>query len=436
MHIKNILILGSGGREEALADAYAKNKHVENIYLAPGNGLTGFRNKKIRALSDVVVNDFEKILQVCKTNKIDLVDVASDEPLSLGFVDKLCEHNIQAFGASQKASEVEWNKEWSRNFMKKYKLPIPRYESFTDSKKAISYIEKLKEQPLFVKASGLALGKGALFAKNKKEALDAILEMKKFGSSGNTFLIEECMMGEEFSLFALCDGKDYVIVGAAQDHKTVFNKNTGPNTGGMGCVFPGLVVNKKIITECEKTILKPFMKGMITEKRPYSGVLYFGGMITKTGIKIVEFNARWGDPEAEVILPGITTDYLSIVKKILDKKLKGTKINLDKKTRVSVAGCAAGYPDDYKEVKGEKVLGIERVSNDALIFGSGIKKEGKNFTVSGGRILHIVGQGKDVIDARAQAYSEISKIFVEGNNLHYRTDIGWRDVERKNMFNS
>lgn len=431
MQIKNILILGSGGREEALADIYSKNKYVKKIYIAPGNGLTGYRNKKVIALSSVPVNDFEKILHACKMYKIDLVDVASDEPLSLGFVDKLQEHNIKAFGASKKASEVEWNKEWSRDFMKKYKLPIPHYESFTDSKKAIFYIEKLKEQQLFVKASGLALGKGAIFAANKKDAINAVMEMKKFGDAGSTFLIEECMTGEEFSLFVLCDGKDYVIVGAAQDHKTVFNQNVGPNTGGMGCVFPGLVVNQKVIKECEKNIIKPFMQGMAKEERPYSGVLYVGGMITKAGIKIVEFNARWGDPEAEVILPAITSDYLVIVEKILHKKLKGTNLRLDKKVRVSVAGCSSGYPDDYKSVKGKKVLGLQNISKKSLLYGSGIVKNNKDFLVNGGRIFHVVGVGSDVIEARGNAYGEISKTYVEGNNLHYRTDIGWKDVERK-----
>lgn len=430
MHIKNILILGSGGREEALADVYSKNKSVVNIYIAPGNGLTGFRNKKVKSLSDASVNDFEKVFLICKKLKIDLVDVASDEPLSKGFVDKLQEQNIMAFGASQKASEIEWNKEWSRNFMKKYKLPIPRYESFTDSKKAIAYIGKLNEQPLFIKASGLALGKGAIFAENKKAAIDAIYEMKKFGDAGSTFLIEECMIGEEFSLFVMCDGRDYVIIGAAQDHKTVFNKNTGPNTGGMGCVFPGLVVNPKIIKECESNIIKPFMKGMALEKRPYVGVLYFGGMITKSGVKVVEFNARWGDPEAEVILPSIKTDYISIVKNILDKKLKDTKILLDQKTRVSIAGCSTGYPDDYKNVKGKRIFGLENISKDSLVYGSGVIKNKNDLVVNGGRIFHVVGVGKDVIDARSKAYLEISKVFVEGNNLHYRTDIGWKDVER------
>lgn len=431
MQIKNILILGSGGREEALADAYSKNKNVKAVFIAPGNGLTGFRNKKVRALLDTPVNDFKKILQACKAHKIDLVDVASDEPLSLGFVDKFQEEGIYAFGASKNAAEIEWNKEWSRDFMKKYKLPIPQYVSFTDSKKAVSYIEKLPEQPLYVKASGLALGKGALFAANKKEAIAAVMDMKKFGDAGSTFLIEECMKGEEFSLFVLCDGEDYAIIGAAQDHKTVFNQNVGPNTGGMGCVFPGLVVDQKVIKSCEEKIIKPFLQGMVREERPYSGVLYVGGMITKTEIKIVEFNARWGDPEAEVILPAIKTDYLSIVEKILENKLKGTKIILDKKTRVSVAGCSYGYPDDYKNVKGKKVFGLENVLKNTLLYGSGVTKQNKDILVSGGRIFHIVGVGKDVIQAREKAYSEIAKIYVEGNNLHFRTDIGWKDVERK-----
>lgn len=429
MRIKRILILGSGGREEALASAYAKNTNTEKIYIAPGNGLTGFKNKKIIPLSNVPSTNFEKILDACKKYKIDLVDVAQDEPLSLGFVDMLLAKHIIAFGPSKDASELEWNKEYSRNFMKKYNIPSPTYASFSDIKEAETYINLLKEQPLFVKASGLALGKGAIYAKNKTHARTLLQEMSKFGKSGETFLIEECMVGEEFSFFAICDGNNYSVIGAAQDHKRIYNQDIGANTGGMGCVFPCELVDKKITQEVEKKVLKPLIEGMKKEGRAYSGILYIGGMMTSKGVKIVEFNCRWGDPEAEVILPSLKNDYLSVVEAVVSGTLQKLKITTDKNVRVSVAACASGYPDDYSLVVGKEILGIEKIT-EAIVYGAGLKKQNNKYVVSGGRILHVVGEGKNIHEARAQAYGAISKMYVSGDNLHYRTDIGWRDVER------
>lgn len=429
MQIKRILILGSGGREEALASVYAKNTNTEKIYIAPGNGLTGFKNKKIIPLSKISSSDFNAVHNACKKYKIDLVDVAQDEPLSLGFVDMLRAKGFIVFGPTKDASELEWNKEYSRDFMKKYNIPSPIFESFSDIKKAETYIRSLKEQPLFVKASGLALGKGALHAENKAEAIKHVQEMSKFGKSGETFLIEECMTGEEFSLFALCDGVSYSIIGAAQDHKRIYNHDKGPNTGGMGCVFPCKLVDKKISKEVEEKILKPLLKGMVKEGRPYSGILYIGGMMTKKGVQVVEFNCRWGDPEAEVILPSLITDYLRIIESVINNKLDKINVVTDNKVRVSIAGCALGYPDDYTAVKGKMILGLEK-KIDASIFGAGIRKKNDKYYVSGGRILHIVGVGKDINEARKQAYSDISSLYVSENNLYYRTDIGWREVER------
>lgn len=429
MQVKRILILGSGGREEVLASAYAKNKNTEKIYIAPGNGLTGFKDKKILPLPHVYSNNFDAIVAACKKYNIDLVDVAQDEPLSLGFVDKLKEKNISVFGPSKNSSELEWNKEYSRNFMKKYKIPTPEYASFSDTKKATAYIRNLKEQALFVKASGLALGKGALYAASKKEAINHLEEMKQFGKSGETFLIEECMTGEEFSFFVICDGASYVMVGAAQDHKRIYNHDQGPNTGGMGCVFPSLIVDKKITQDVEERIIKPLIDGMIKEGRAYSGILYIGGMLTNKGVKVVEFNCRWGDPEAEVILPSLKTDYLRIVEAVINGTLGKIKITNDNLTRVSVAACALGYPNDYDNVKGKAIFGLEKKVN-AIIFGAGIKKQNNKYLVSGGRVVHVVGEGNDINEARRHAYSAISEIYIAENNLYYRTDIGWRDVER------
>lgn len=427
-----VLIIGSGGREHALAQAYAKSKEVDQVIVAPGNDFMSFQNKKIQTLPKIGVFDFDAISAFAKEEHIDLVDVAQDDPLAAGLVDQLDYENIKTFGPSQNAAEIEWNKAWARIFMQKYGLPIPHYQYFSNEKEAIKYVNALPNQTLFIKAAGLAAGKGVVRADNKQEAEEAILSMKRFGKSGKTFLIEDALVGEEFSFFAICDGTNFVITKPAQDHKTVNDNDQGPNTGGMGCVAPALIVTEKIRKEIEEKIFKPFMKGMQQEARPFSGILYLGGMVTKNGVEIVEFNARWGDPEAEVILPSIQTDYLTIVQAVLDKKLINTKISFDNKTRISIAGCAKGYPQDYSAVKGKEIFGLEKAMKlpDISIFGAGITRKNNKFYVNGGRVFHLVAEGKDIQEARERAYDAMKQISIEGNNLHYRTDIGWRDLAR------
>lgn len=428
-----ILIIGSGGREHIIAEKYAECKRVTVVFVAPGNDFMEETNKKIRIVPHIHQLDLEKIVAFAKKEKVDLVDVAMDDPLAQGAIDLLLKNGIAAFGPTKKAAEIEWSKTWSRDFMKKYKLPTPHYQSFTNEKKAIAYISKLPEQPLFIKASGLALGKGALFAGNRKEAIAAIKEMKNFGNAGKEFLIEECLFGEEFSLFAICDGKSYTILGNAQDHKRALDNDKGLNTGGMGCVSPTGSLTPSIIRIIEQKILKPFMKGMKEEGRPYTGILYLGGMITKKGVQIVEFNARWGDPEAEVILPGIKNDYIDIVQAVLNHSLHKLTIKVDNKVRISIAGYAHGYPDDYSAVKGKEIFGLDLALHPrgVNVFGAGIKKVGKNFVVNGGRVFHLVAEGDTIQQARKRAYNAMRHITIEGNNLHYRTDIGWRELERE-----
>lgn len=427
-----ILIIGSGGREHALANAYSKSKKVTHVFVAPGNTFMDIQNKKISSVNLIGMLEIDKLVAFAKKGKIDLVDVAQDEVLARGFVDRFTKEGFITFGASQKASQIEWDKEWARTFMQKYKLPIPVFASFSDTKKAIAYIEKTPEKLLFIKASGLALGKGVIRADTKQEAKAAVLSMQQFGKSGETFLIEEGLVGEEFSFFAICDGESFIVTKAAQDHKTVFEGDTGPNTGGMGCVAPASVVNKKIEKEVEEKIIKPFIKGMQKEGRPYSGILYLGGMLTTKGIKIIEFNARWGDPEAEVILPSVKTDYLSLVEAVITKKLSKKKVVFDNKVRISIAGCARGYPTDYSAVKGKEVFGLLDAAKlpGISIFGAGISMKDNRCFVNGGRIFHLIAEGATITQARFRAYAAMSMIYIEGNNLHYRTDIGWREVER------
>lgn len=428
----NILVIGQNGREHALAQAYAKSKNVKKVIMTPGNGLTDFENNKVKNYPDIPMKDFKGILRVCKKEKIDLVDVAQDDVIAQGYVDKLEKVGIAAFGPTKMASQLEWDKAWARNFMIKYKLPIPKFSSFENKKEAIQYINFLPEQVLFIKAAGLALGKGVIRAENKKEAIEAINTMSKFGKSGETFLIEETLVGEEFSLFAICDGENFVTAKTAQDHKRIYDGDKGPNTGGVGSVSPTGAVSSKIIKEIESNIIKPTLLGMKNEGRPYKGILYLGGMLTKDGVKIIEFNCRWGDPEAEVIVPSIQTDYLTIVTAVRAGKLNKLKIKFDDKIRLSVAGCAKGYPGDYSAVKGKEILGLaEAMKLDGItIFGAGIERKGKKLFANGGRIFHVVGEGKNILEAMEKAYKTISLISIEGKNLYYRTDIGWRDLGR------
>ncbi len=428
----NILVIGQNGREHALALSYAKSNLVKKVIMTPGNGLTDFENSKIKNYPEIGMMDFDEIVKVCREEEIDLVDVGQDDIIAAGYVDKFEKLAITAFGPTQKASQLEWDKEWSRNFMVKYKLPIPEFASFSDSKKAKSCINSLPEQVLFIKASGLAFGKGVVRADNKKEAIQAVSDMAKFGKAGETFLIEEALVGEEFSLFAICDGEDFVVAKTAQDHKRIYDGDKGPNTGGVGCVAPIGTVSSGVIREIEEKIIRPTLLGMKKEERTYSGILYLGGMLTKQGVKIIEFNCRWGDPEAEVILPSITTDYLDLAQAVISGKLNKSKIEFDDKVRVSVAGCSKGYPGDYASVKGKEIFGLNKAMKvpGITIFGAGIKKVGKRFFVNGGRIFHIVAEGKNVLKAREKAYKAMALVNIEGNNLHYRTDIGWRDVER------
>ncbi|MBI2074712.1 MAG: phosphoribosylamine--glycine ligase [Candidatus Levybacteria bacterium] len=430
----NILVITANGREHALADAYSKSKKVKKVVMIPGNGLTDFTNPKIKNYPDVSITDFDGIIDVCRKEEIDLVDVSQDDIIAAGYVDKLEALGIQTFGPTQKAAEIEWSKKWARDFMAKHNLPIPHFKSFNNQKEAIEYINSLTEQILYIKASGLAAGKGAIRAENKKEALDAILAMNQFGKAGETFVIEECLIGEEFSLFAICDGENFQVASVAQDHKTVYESDKGPNTGGMGCVAQTNALNSSMIRIIEQKILKPFIEGMQKENRPYKGVLYLGGMVNKNDVKIIEFNARWGDPEAEVIIPGIKNDYLSIVEAVTMKQLNNVTIKLDGKIRISIAGCSRGYPNDYSIVKGKEIFGLKEAMGlpGISIYGAGIKRQGKRFFVSGGRIFHLVAEGENIIQARVRAYGAMAMISIEGNNLHYRTDIGWRDVMRIN----
>lgn len=428
---KTILITDAGGRGAALVDKYGQSKYVGKILVVPGNDLMQINTKKqVVTFPHLKTISVAEILEICKKEKVDSVDVAQDNAVEVGLVDELNKLGVPAVGPTRGAGQIEWDKGWSRQFMDKYEIPRPQFYIFKSQKFAIDFVKKNPNERWFIKASGLAEGKGAIPTSNVDEAVSAIRQMSRFGKSGGTFLLEEWLEGEEFSAFALCDGDNFKIVGYAQDHKRVFDGDQGPNTGGMGCVSNPLIINSNIKYQISN-IFKKTLKGMKKEGRPYSGVLYLGGMVVSGMVYVIEFNARWGDPEAEIILPSIKNDLYEVSMSIISGGLKDINIEIDKKIRVVVAATAKGYPEDYLKVKGKRIYGIDKaIKKGVKIYGAGIKKDGKDWVVNGGRVLYLVGEGEDVLEAREKAYQAIAQINIEGNNLHYRRDIGWRDIER------
>jgi len=432
---KIVLVIDGGGRGAALVHKYSQSPQVDKILVVPGNvGMKLNTKKPVEIFPHLTTTSTVEILKLCLENKVDLVDVAQDNAIEKGVVDTLNQAGISTIGPTKLAGQIEWDKAWSRNFMKKYALPTPKFEIFHRTQDGIDFVKKSKSTKWAVKAAGLAEGKGVILARNKKEAIVAIQKMDSFKKAGQTYLVEEWLEGEEFSAFALCDGKKFKVIGYAQDHKRVDNFDTGANTGGMGCVSTPQVITESIKEQTEKLFEKT-LNGLQKEERPYKGVLYLGGMVVNQTVKIIEFNARWGDPEAQVILPALQNDYYEIAMASFFGNIKNVDLRTDHQTRVAVAGVSRGYPTDYNNAKNKRLfgLGAAQKMKDITIYTAGIREDEKNYYTNGGRLFYIVGVGKDIIEARQKAYAAISIISVESNNLHYRTDIGFRDVERMRL---
>lgn len=423
-----VLVVDGSGRGAVLVQRYSQSPKIRKIFAVPGNDLMQINSKiPVKIFPDLKTTSVKEITEICHKEKVDLIDVSQDNAIEAGLVDKLTEEGFRVIGPTRLAGQIEWDKAWARDFMKRHKLPIPFYKTFYSKNKAIDFIHNKPNKRFFVKAAGLADGKGAIPAENTREALEAIEEMEKFGNAGKVFIIEEWLMGEEFSMFAASDGQTFQIIGNAQDHKRLYDADLGPNTGGMGCVSSPLIVNKNIYKQ-GKNIIAKTIKGLAKEKRPYKGILYLGAIVVKNKVFVIEFNSRWGSPEAEVLVPAIVTDMFDIGIHISQNSLNKIKIKTDGLTRVAVSGALRpNVPVSEREIFGIKeILKLQGVT----IFGTRIKYRHKRYFVSSGRLFHIVGEGKTVIDARQKAYSAMALLYIQGNNLHYRTDIGHRDVER------
>ena len=418
----NILVIGSGGREHALFWKLSESPQTGHIYAIPGNPGMG-------EMIDISVMDNDAILRFAKEKEIGLVVVGPEVPLMNGLVDDLEKAGIRAFGPRANAAEIEGSKSFAKDLMKKYGIPTARYEVFTEAEPARAYIRR-EGAPIVVKADGLAAGKGVIVAMTEQEALDAvdaIMEDNSFGDAGARVVIEEFMEGEEASLLAFTDGKVIRPMISAQDHKRAFDGDKGPNTGGMGTYAPAPVMTTEMTERAVEEILKPTIAAMAKEGRPYTGCLYLGLMITSEGPKVVEFNARFGDPETQVVLPLLDGDLVEIMCACVDGTLADVPIHWKDGAAVCVVLAAGGYPASYE--KGHEITGIaDAEAMGALVFHAGTAKKDDVLVTNGGRVLGVVGMGADIASAVKAAYNAVDRISFQ--DAYHRKDIAHRALKR------
>ena len=415
-----VLVVGGGGREHAIIWKLSQSPKIDELYCAPGNGGIS----KLATCVAIKATDIEGIVNFSKVNKIDLVMVAPDDPLVAGMVDALEAAGIRAFGPVKAAAIIEGSKAFSKDLMKKYNIPTAAYEVFDSSEKALKYLDTCSA-PIVVKADGLALGKGVIIAKTldeAKAAVDSIMNDRVFGTAGNRVVIEQFIEGPEVSILAFTDGKTVVPMVSSQDHKRVFDHDQGPNTGGMGTFSPSLIYDNKLAEQCMKEIYLPTIEAMNKEDRKFKGILYFGLMITKDGPKVIEYNARFGDPETQVVLPRLKTDLLDIFNVIIDEKLAEIEIEWSDNAAVCVIAASGGYPGKY--ATGIEISGLEACEEDenTIIFHAGTSMKDGKFYTAGGRVLGVTAVEENMEKAIIKAYAGIEKISFEG--MHYRKDIG------------
>ena len=432
----NVLVIGSGGREHTICWKIAQSKKVDSLFAAPGNGGIG----KIATLVDIGADDINGLLRFAKSNKIDLTVVGPEAPLVKGIVDIFQKEGLRIFGASKRASMLEGSKIFAKNVMRKWGVPTGDFEIFDNYEKAKSYINE-KPLPFVIKADGLAAGKGVTVCHTRKEALKALedaMVTKKFASSGERIIVEECLEGEEASIIVISDGKHVVPLATSQDHKRVLEDDKGQNTGGMGAYSPAPVVTPELEHRIMDEIIMPVIKGMASENMPYKGVLYAGIMVTDEGPKVLEFNVRFGDPETQAIFPRLKSDLVDLIERSIDGKLKGCVPLWDKKNCVCVVMASGGYPSKYE--KGKEIEGIDKAEKmqDVVVFHAGTKKSppkadqpragAVKYLTNGGRVLGVTGLGGNIESAIKTAYAALSKIKFE--NMHFRRDIGKRALAR------
>ena len=416
-----ILIVGSGGREHAIAWKISQNQKVEKIFAAPGNAY----NKLIKNCENVNINSSDEILNFAKKENIDLTIVGSEELLVDGIVDKFEENNLKIFGPNKQAALLEGSKAFAKDFMEKYEVKTAKYKSFTDKDEAVKYLDEMS-YPVVIKASGLAAGKGVVIAQNRKEAettLEDMMVNKAFASAGDTVVIEEFLDGVEISVLSITDTNVILPFISAKDHKKISEKETGLNTGGMGVIAPNPYYTKTIEGKFISDILEPTLKGLKAEKMNFAGIIFFGLMVAKGEVYLLEYNMRMGDPETQAVLPLMKTDYLDLIDAALNKKLDSFKIDWENKSACCVVMAAGGYPVKYE--KGNVISGLEKFSaedENRKIFFAGVKSNNENFLTNGGRVLNVVAIENSLDGAITKAYDNVKGISFKDN--YYRKDIG------------
>ena len=418
-----ILVIGGGGREHALVWKIAQSPKVEKIYCAPGNA--GIAD--LAECVDIKVEDLDGLAEFAKANKIDLTVVGPEVPLTMGVVDRFEKDNLRIFGPAKNAAIIEGSKEFSKDIMVKYGVPTAAYGSFTDAESALAYIDKVGA-PIVVKADGLAAGKGVVVAMDvatAKQAVNDIMADQVFGSAGNKVVIEEFLDGEEVSVLAFSDGKTVVPMVSAQDHKRAYDNDEGPNTGGMGAYSPAPIYTEDMEKFVLENVLQPTVDGMAKEGRLYKGVLYAGLMVTKDGIKVLEFNARFGDPETQAVLMRLDSDLVEIMESVIDGKLAEQKIKWQPKPAVCVVVAAGGYPKSYR--KGDEITGLAEANENAVVFHAGTKFADGKVVSYGGRVLGVTAMGDDIKGAIDNAYAAVDKIHFA--DCFCRRDIGHRAIK-------
>jgi phosphoribosylamine--glycine ligase len=414
-----VLVIGGGGREHAVVKKLSESPKINKIYCTPGNaGIS-----QIAQCINIKATDIDGILKFVDENPMDMVIVTPDDPLALGLVDKLNEKKIRAFGPVAKAAELESSKAFSKNLMKKYKIPTGDFEIFDNAENALKYL-KDKKYPLVIKASGLALGKGVIIVSDQAQAektIDQMMRNDMFGTSGHTVIIEEFLQGPEVTVLAFTDGNTIKTMPSSQDHKRALDDDKGLNTGGMGAFSPSRHYTKDIEDYCINNIFYPTIKAMKKEDRNFKGVIYFQMMLTKDGPKVIEYNARFGDPETQALLPLLKTDLYDIFNAIIDETLDKIDIIWENKASATIVLASGGYPKEY--IKGFKITGIDEVQNNGItVYHMGTAIKDGNIVTNGGRVLCLTATADNVEEAVAKVYNNIEKINFK--DMHFRRDIG------------
>lgn len=419
----NILVVGGGGREHAIIMKLAESKRVEKLYCTPGNGGISCYAECF----DVAATDIDGVVALAKKLSVDMVVVAPDDPLVLGMVDALNAEGFMTFGPNKAAAIIEGSKVFSKNLMKKYNIPTAGYETFTDSASAIAYLKEQNSYPAVIKADGLALGKGVIIAQNEEEAVEAVKSMidgKQFGESSSTVVIEEFLIGPEISVLSFTDGKTVVPMISSMDHKRALDGDKGLNTGGMGTIAPNPFYTEEIAKECMEKIFLPTINAMKSEGRTFKGCLYFGLMATPKGVKVIEYNCRFGDPETQVVLPLLDSDLCDIFEAVYNEKLSELDIKWKNECCSCVIMASGGYPQSYK--KGIEMFGMDEKGqvDGVFVYHAGTKLENEHFLTNGGRVIGVTATGETLEKALEKSYDGVKRINFE--NAHYRNDIGKR----------